>query len=113
MTAFPMSRPVPPHVFVHASTPLLPYLVRKMSELKHLTVEGLMTMGPRSGNAEESRPYFRKTKRIFEKIRALSLPNVNLKTLSMGMSNAYKVAIEEESNMIRLGTLIFGQRSYL
>jgi len=67
-------------------------------------------MGPRFGDPEDSRPYFRKTKDIFEKIRALNLPNVNMKYLSMGMSNSYKVAIEEGSNMIRLGTVVFGDR---
>lgn len=67
-------------------------------------------MGPRFGNPEDSRPYFRKTKDIFERIRALNLPNVNMETLSMGMSNSYKVAIEEGSNMVRLGTIVFGER---
>ena len=68
-------------------------------------------MGPRFGDPEDSRPYFRKTKDIFEKIRALNLPNVNMKYLSMGMSNSYKIAIEEGSNMIRLGTVVFGERN--
>ncbi len=85
-------------------------LVKKISGLEHLTVEGLMTMGPRFGNPEDSRPYFRKTKEIFEKIKTLNLPNVNMKTLSMGMSNSYKIAIEEGSNMVRLGTVLFGER---
>ena len=69
-------------------------------------------MGPRFGNPEDSRPYFRKTKDIFERIRALNLPNVNMKTLSMGMTNSYEVAIEEGSNMVRLGTIVFGKRKY-
>ena len=85
-------------------------LVKEMSKLEYLTVEGLMTMGPRFGNPEDSREYFKKTKEIFEKIKALDLPNVNMKTLSMGMSNSYKVAIEEGSNMVRLGTIVFGER---
>ena len=85
-------------------------LVKEMSKLEYLTVEGLMTMGPRFGNPEDSRQYFKKTKEIFEKIKALDLPNVNMKTLSMGMSNSYKVAIEEGSNMVRLGTIVFGER---
>ena len=85
-------------------------LVREMSTLECLSVEGLMTMGPRFGNPEESRPNFRKTKEIFERIKALDLPGVKMKTLSMGMSNAYKVAIEEGSNMVRLGTIVFGER---
>jgi len=69
-------------------------------------------MGPRFGNPEESRKYFRKTKDIFERIKALNLSNVNMKTLSMGMSNSYEVAIEEGSNMVRIGSAVFGEREY-
>ncbi len=69
-------------------------------------------MGPRFGNPEESRKYFRKTKDIFKRIRALNLSNVDMKTLSMGMSNSYEVAIEEGSNMIRVGSAVFGEREY-
>ena len=69
-----------------------------------------MTMGPRFGNPEDVRPYFRRTKKIFEKIKVLDLPNINIQYLSMGMTNSYKVAIEEGSNMVRIGTAIFGQR---
>ena len=87
-------------------------LIRDMSELEHLRVEGLMTMGPRSGDPEDSRPYFRQTKKLFDILRELNIPNVDMKTLSMGMSNSYKVAIEEGSNMIRLGTIVFGERKY-
>jgi uncharacterized pyridoxal phosphate-containing UPF0001 family protein len=88
------------------------HLVREMSVLEHLRVEGLMTMGPFSGDPENSRPYFRETKKIFDAIASLSIPNVTMGTLSMGMSNSYKVAIEEGANMIRLGTIIFGERHY-
>jgi len=87
-------------------------LIRDMSRFEHLRVEGLMTMGPRFGNPEDVRPYFRRTRRIFERIRALDLPNVDMKYLSMGMTNSYKVAIKEGSNMIRIGTAIFGERKY-
>ena len=86
-------------------------LIRDMSRFEHLRVEGLMTMGPRFGNPEDVRLYFRRTRRIFEKIKALGLPNVDMKYLSMGMTNSYKVAIEEGSNMIRIGTAIFGKRN--
>jgi len=86
-------------------------LIKKISDnLKHLKVEGLMTMGPRFGDPEESRLYFKKTKEIFDEIKMLDLPNVSMKTLSMGMSNSYKVAIEEGSNMIRIGSAVFGER---
>ena len=85
-------------------------LIRDVSELEHIRLEGLMTMGPRFGDPEEVRPYFKRTRRIFERIKGLDLPNVDMKYLSMGMTNSYKVAIEEGSNMIRIGTAIFGKR---
>ncbi len=84
-------------------------LVSDASGLKHIRVEGLMTMGPRFGNPEDSRLYFKRTKQIFEKIRDLNIPNVDMKYLSMGMTNSYRVAIEEGSNMVRIGTAIFGE----
>ena len=86
-------------------------LINKIiSKFKKLKVEGLMTMGPRFEDPENSRPYFKKTREIFYKIKSLKLPGVDMKTLSMGMSNSYKVAIEEGSNMVRIGTAIFGER---
>jgi len=85
-------------------------LVREISSLRNIKVMGLMSMGPRSGNPEDFRPYFAETRRIFEKIRGLKLPNVEMMYLSMGMTNSYKVAIEEGANIIRIGTGIFGER---
>ena len=87
-------------------------LITDMSGFKHLRIEGLMTMGPRFGNPEDIRPYFARMRKIFEKIKELDLANVNMKYLSMGMTNSYKVAIEEGSNMVRIGTAIFGERKY-
>lgn len=86
--------------------------VREMAKLESISVEGLMTMGPRVGDPEDNRPHFRKAREIFERIRDLQLPNVNMETLSMGMSNSYRVAIEEGANMVRLGTAVFGERDY-
>ena len=85
-------------------------LVRALSGLEHIRLEGLMTMGPRFGNPEDVRPYFRRTKKIFEKIKTLRLPNVDMKYLSMGMTNSYRVAIEEGSNMVRIGSAIFREK---
>ena len=87
-------------------------LVGDISRLEHIRLEGLMTMGPRFGNPEDVRPHFKRTKKIFERIKMLRLPNVDMKYLSMGMTNSYRVAIEEGSNMVRIGTLIFGERRY-
>ena len=85
-------------------------LVRQISSLKNIKVEGLMTMGPFFEDPEKLRPYFRKTKEIFENIREKRIPRVEMKYLSMGMSSSYKVAIEEGANIVRIGTKIFGPR---
>jgi pyridoxal phosphate enzyme (YggS family) len=86
-------------------------MVRDMSALGHLQIEGLMTMGPRFGNAEESRPYFKRIKRVFDMLNGLGAPRVDMRYLSMGMTNSYRVAIEEGSNMVRIGTGVFGERA--
>jgi pyridoxal phosphate enzyme (YggS family) len=85
-------------------------LAREISQLSHVRLSGLMTMAPFSGDPEDARPYFQKTKRLFNEIAALNLPNVHMEFLSMGMSNSYNVAIEEGANMVRIGTRIFGER---
>jgi pyridoxal phosphate enzyme (YggS family) len=85
-------------------------LVQRVSDLQHIRVQGLMTMGPRFGNPEDARPYFRATKEVFDRLAKADLPNVEMRYLSMGMSNSYQVALEEGANMIRLGTVLFGER---
>ena len=85
-------------------------LIKKISSLPNIRIMGLMTMGPRFGDPEDSRPYFIETRKIFEKIKSLNLPNVEMKYLSMGMTNSYKVAIKEGANIVRIGTLLFGER---
>ena len=87
-------------------------LVRDVSNLRNIKVMGLMTMGPRLGNPEDARPYFVETRKIFERIKGLDLPNVEMKYLSMGMTTSYKIAIEEGANIVRIGTKIFGERDY-
>ena len=84
-------------------------LIREISRLRNTKVMGLMTMGPRFGNPEDSRPYFVETRRIFDRIKELKLPNVEMRYLSMGMTNSYKIALEEGANIIRIGTKIFGE----
>jgi hypothetical protein len=85
-------------------------LITEISSLQNVKVVGLMTMGPHFGNPEDSRPYFVETRKIFDKIKKLSLPNVEMRYLSMGMTNSYKVALEEGANIVRIGTKIFGER---
>jgi pyridoxal phosphate enzyme (YggS family) len=85
-------------------------LIKAIARLANIKVMGLMTMGPRFGNPEDSRPYFITTRKIFERIKALKIANVEMKYLSMGMTNSYPVALEEGANLVRIGTLIFGER---
>ena len=67
-------------------------------------------MGPFLPNPEELRPCFRETRQLFEKIKEINLPGVEMKYLSMGMTDSYQVAIEEGANIVRLGSRIFGER---
>jgi pyridoxal phosphate enzyme (YggS family) len=82
-------------------------LIRALSGLPNIKVAGLMTMGPRTGDPEASRPYFVTTRKLFERIKGLKIPGVEMKYLSMGMSNSYRVALEEGANMVRIGTKVF------
>ena len=86
-------------------------LIRTIAAIPNVAIQGLMTMGPFEGDPEDSRPYFKRTREIFEAVKNLGLPNVEMKYLSMGMTNSYRVAIEEGANLVRLGTKIFGPRS--
>jgi len=85
-------------------------LIRKISALKNIKIQGLMTMGPMFGDPENARPYFVETRKLFERVKGLNLPEVEMKHLSMGMTNSYQVAIEEGANIVRIGTKIFGPR---
>jgi pyridoxal phosphate enzyme (YggS family) len=85
-------------------------LIREISRLPNIKVMGLMTMGPRFGNPEDSRPYFVITRRLFDRIKALKIAGVEMKYLSMGMTNSYRIALEEGANLVRIGTKIFGER---
>ena len=89
-----------------------PDLVRQIASFPNLQVEGLMTMEPYSDNPENSRPYFKRMKQLFDEISSQNIPNAKMKILSMGMSGSYEVAIEEGSSMVRIGTGLFGPRSH-
>jgi PLP dependent protein len=85
-------------------------LTQSISKLSNVKLMGLMTMGHQVGDPENSRPYFVTTRKVFEELKSLNIPNVKMKYLSMGMTNSYHIALEEGANMVRLGTLIFGER---
>ena len=81
--------------------------LKAIAELEHIKVKGLMTIAPMTGNPEESRPYFRLLRELRDKIGDMRSAVLDLQYLSMGMSDDFQVAIEEGSNMIRLGRAIF------
>lgn len=86
-------------------------LIKDMLELPHLKISGLMTIGPGLAveDKEKSRPCFRLLYELAEKVKAeFKIP---ILCLSMGMSSDFEVGIEEGSNMIRIGTAIFGERT--
>jgi pyridoxal phosphate enzyme (YggS family) len=84
---------------------------RDFSRLQNIRIEGLMGMATLTQNAEQVRKEFRGLKEYFEKLKLQSLPcQVLMKELSMGMSSDYRIAAEEGSTMIRVGTAIFGER---
>jgi len=85
-------------------------LIMQIHDLPNLRVQGLMTMGPRFGNPEDARPYFKATRSAFDRLSKAGIPNVEMRHLSMGMSNSFKIAIEEGANMVRVGTKLFGKQ---
>lgn len=85
-------------------------IAEAISKMENIQLEGLMTLGPFNLSAEGLRPYFKQMKIFFDKLNSLNLPNTNLQTLSMGMSDSYHVAIEEGATMVRLGRILYGER---
>lgn len=85
-------------------------LVKEISKLPNISIEGLMTIAPFVDEAEENRDYFRKLKQLSVDIASKNIDNVNMSVLSMGMTGDYEVAIEEGATYVRVGTGIFGHR---
>lgn len=90
----------------------LPFLLQKADQMKHVHLMGLMCIAPNYENVEECRPLFREMRGIFDKLQMFPLMNSEMKWLSMGMTHDYQIAIEEGSNLVRIGTAIFGPRQY-
>jgi PLP dependent protein len=81
-------------------------------DLQNIRVVGLMGMASFSTDQELVRNEFKILKSLFDKYAQYQMSNIQLQTLSMGMSGDYKIAIEEGSNMVRIGSLLFGERNY-
>ncbi len=86
--------------------------VEEISKIPGVKIQGLMAIPPICEENEEIRQYFRQMNKLFIDIRAKKIDNVNMDYLSMGMSSDFSEAIEEGSNIIRLGTALFGRRNY-
>ena len=80
-------------------------------EMPDILIKGLMVITPLSCNPEDSRPYFKQIYNLFTDIQKTFARN-DFNILSMGMSDDYKIAVEEGSNMVRIGSAIFGNRNY-
>jgi pyridoxal phosphate enzyme (YggS family) len=84
-------------------------LIHRVASLANLKLEGLMTLPPYFDGPERARPYFR---RLLELKKEAASRGFELPVVSMGMSNDFEVAIEEGATMVRIGTALFGERSY-
>ena len=86
-------------------------LVEEISRLKHVLVNGLMTMPPYFDEPERARPFFASLRNLMHQIKKEAIPNIALKELSMGMTGDFEAAIEEGATLVRIGTAIFGKRN--
>jgi PLP dependent protein len=85
--------------------------LQKEQPLTHIRIRGLMGMASFSNNPELVSAEFHQLKSLFDRYKSISFPVFHLDTLSMGMSGDYPLAIKEGSNMVRIGSLLFGERN--
>ena len=78
----------------------------------NIKIKGLMTMAPFDAEEDEIRKVFRNLKELSDEINNMNIGNVEMKELSMGMTNDFEIAVEEGATMVRVGTAIFGKRNY-
>ena len=88
----------------------IPPLLRELSMLDYLSIQGLMTMAPWFDNPEDARPCFRMLRELRDEIARAKFPRVEMRELSMGMTGDYEVAVEEGATIVRIGRKIFGER---
>lgn len=90
----------------------LKVLIEEVAQLEHVKVMGLMNIAPFYGDPERARDDFKVMKKLFDEMSDLTVNNVEMKYLSMGMTGDYEVAVEEGANLLRVGTGIYGARDY-
>lgn len=83
----------------------------RVSQLSGMQVKGLMTIPPMQSDPEASRKYFAELRQLRDQLASQSIKNIQLDELSMGMSNDYRVAVQEGATLVRVGTAIFGDRT--
>ncbi|MDE0299711.1 MAG: YggS family pyridoxal phosphate-dependent enzyme [Candidatus Poribacteria bacterium] len=88
----------------------VPSFMESSVEYSHVRIKGLMTIGRLVPDPQEVRPSFALLRRIKDTVDSQRYPNIQMKYLSMGMTNDFEVAIEEGANMVRIGSAIFGER---
>ena len=86
--------------------------IKEAASFENIIIKGLMTIAPYEENSNLVRPVFMELKEKYDRIKKIENNNSEFEYLSMGMTNDYSVAIEEGSNMVRLGSAIFGKRNY-
>jgi hypothetical protein len=84
--------------------------MKQISDLEGIQVKGLMTVGLFSPDMDKVRPCFVRLQKLFDELKTKEIPKIEMRYLSMGMTQDYELAIEEGANMIRIGTAIFGTR---
>ncbi len=88
----------------------IPGLISEISQLKNLSIKGLMTMPPYFYQPEKVRPYFAALRELRDRLKEQAVPNVSMDVLSMGMTGDFEVAVTEGATLVRIGTAIFGER---
>lgn len=83
---------------------------KRIADLEKIRLMGIMTIGPLTDEIRQIRHSFKLTKQLYDELKAANIPGTDIRYLSMGMTHDYRLAIEEGSNMIRVGTAIFGER---
>lgn len=90
----------------------LPALLQEIGQLEHIRVCGLMTIPPVCEDEQQVSQYFSQMSQLFIDIKQKKYDNINMEILSMGMSADYPIAVQQGSNIVRIGTAMFGQRNY-
>ena len=83
-----------------------------LDHCENVRIRGLMCIAPFEEDPEDTRMYFAEVKKLYDTYGKMKHPRLDFRYLSMGMSNDFQVAIEEGSNLVRVGTAIFGARDY-